>query len=364
MAPARFLEEAASENVLAGVPMLRRAQFMYGQRLPRGPRGHVDTGLGKAPARRIGRPRGPDRSRRQDADRARARRRALRVPVHARVRSARGDDLLPAGEEGVLRRRDRQSHDAQPLHAARREGARRAALERLHRRGARALRRRRGGVREPQLADLGQRADRRLPREAARRLQVHPRPDAAARERGRDAARDRRAARAAELAAAVVREPRLLRHRAPQREGRLPVVLRLVRRATPRTSTRCRPPRRARSTSSSWAARPRCSRRRRPRTTRATTAGPPPCSTTSCSREPDNAAARELLARCYDQLGYRAESGPWRDVYLSGAYELRHGEPTRDGAGSPARRSCCATRRSSASSTRWRRASTGPRPTA
>src|SRR5262249_42506049 len=49
VAPARFLEEATSENVLAGVPMLRRAQFMYGQRLPRGPRGHVDTGLGKAP---------------------------------------------------------------------------------------------------------------------------------------------------------------------------------------------------------------------------------------------------------------------------------------------------------------------------
>ena len=44
--------------------------------------------------------------------------------------------------------------------------------------------------------------------------------------------------------------------------------------------------------------------------------------------EPDNAKARELLARCYDQLGYRAESGPWRDVYLSGAFELRHGEPT------------------------------------
>jgi alkyl sulfatase BDS1-like metallo-beta-lactamase superfamily hydrolase len=43
--------------------------------------------------------------------------------------------------------------------------------------------------------------------------------------------------------------------------------------------------------------------------------------------EPDHRAARELLARCYDQLGYRAESGPWRDVYLSGAYELRHGEP-------------------------------------
>ncbi len=41
--------------------------------------------------------------------------------------------------------------------------------------------------------------------------------------------------------------------------------------------------------------------------------------------EPDHAKAREWLARTYDQLGYHAESGPWRDVYLTGAYELRHG---------------------------------------
>jgi alkyl sulfatase BDS1-like metallo-beta-lactamase superfamily hydrolase len=41
--------------------------------------------------------------------------------------------------------------------------------------------------------------------------------------------------------------------------------------------------------------------------------------------EPDNAGAKTLLAATYDQLGYQAESGPWRDVYLTGAYELRHG---------------------------------------
>ena len=41
--------------------------------------------------------------------------------------------------------------------------------------------------------------------------------------------------------------------------------------------------------------------------------------------DPDNTAAKTLLAAAYDQLGYQAESGPWRDVYLSGAYELRHG---------------------------------------
>ncbi|MEM9256707.1 MAG: alkyl sulfatase dimerization domain-containing protein [Pseudomonadota bacterium] len=43
--------------------------------------------------------------------------------------------------------------------------------------------------------------------------------------------------------------------------------------------------------------------------------------------EPSNSAARELLAQTYDQLGYQAESGPWRDVYLTGALELRRGPP-------------------------------------
>ncbi len=43
--------------------------------------------------------------------------------------------------------------------------------------------------------------------------------------------------------------------------------------------------------------------------------------------EPGNTAARELLAGTYDQLGYQAESGPWRDVYLSAALELRQGPP-------------------------------------
>lgn len=45
---------------------------------------------------------------------------------------------------------------------------------------------------------------------------------------------------------------------------------------------------------------------------------------------PDSGEAREALARSYEQLGYLAESGPWRNVYLSGAYELRHGRSARD----------------------------------
>ena len=41
--------------------------------------------------------------------------------------------------------------------------------------------------------------------------------------------------------------------------------------------------------------------------------------------DPDNTDARNLLADAYEQLGYVAESGPWRNFYLSGAKELREG---------------------------------------
>jgi alkyl sulfatase BDS1-like metallo-beta-lactamase superfamily hydrolase len=47
IAPEGFLEAAVSENVLAGNAMGRRATYMYGSLLPRGPKGHVDAGLGK-----------------------------------------------------------------------------------------------------------------------------------------------------------------------------------------------------------------------------------------------------------------------------------------------------------------------------
>jgi len=50
VAPAGFLEEASSENVLLGIAMSRRAMYMYGNLLPRSPQGAVDTGLGKAVA--------------------------------------------------------------------------------------------------------------------------------------------------------------------------------------------------------------------------------------------------------------------------------------------------------------------------
>lgn len=44
--------------------------------------------------------------------------------------------------------------------------------------------------------------------------------------------------------------------------------------------------------------------------------------------DPDNQEARYLCADALEQLGYQAESGTWRNAYLSGAKELREGTIT------------------------------------
>ncbi len=48
IAPEGFLEHSVSENVYAGNAMQRRAMFMYGPLLERSPQGQVDAGLGKS----------------------------------------------------------------------------------------------------------------------------------------------------------------------------------------------------------------------------------------------------------------------------------------------------------------------------
>ncbi|MGW5437217.1 alkyl/aryl-sulfatase [Nocardia asteroides] len=47
IAPAGFLEHAVAENIYAGTAMARRAAYMYGAALPRGPKGQVGAGLGQ-----------------------------------------------------------------------------------------------------------------------------------------------------------------------------------------------------------------------------------------------------------------------------------------------------------------------------
>ena len=43
--------------------------------------------------------------------------------------------------------------------------------------------------------------------------------------------------------------------------------------------------------------------------------------------EPENQAARELQAEAFEQLAYQTENATWRNAYLSGAMELREGVP-------------------------------------
>ncbi|MFC1397878.1 alkyl/aryl-sulfatase [Acinetobacter lactucae] len=50
IAPEGFMEEATSENIMAGPAMTRRATYMYGTYLPKNTEGLVDNGLGKAVA--------------------------------------------------------------------------------------------------------------------------------------------------------------------------------------------------------------------------------------------------------------------------------------------------------------------------
>lgn len=51
IAPAEFMSAAVSENLLAGVPMRRRAMFQFGGTLAPGVRSHVDSGLGRGGSR-------------------------------------------------------------------------------------------------------------------------------------------------------------------------------------------------------------------------------------------------------------------------------------------------------------------------
>ncbi|MBN9569329.1 MAG: MBL fold metallo-hydrolase [Alphaproteobacteria bacterium] len=50
IAPEGFLEHAVSENIIAGPAMLRRARFQFGLTLPRGAEGEMTSGLGPCPS--------------------------------------------------------------------------------------------------------------------------------------------------------------------------------------------------------------------------------------------------------------------------------------------------------------------------
>ena len=55
--------------------------------------------------------------------------------------------------------------------------------------------------------------------------------------------------------------------------------------------------------------------------------------------DPSNQAARDLCADALEQMGYQAESGPWRSAYLMGAWELREGNQAEKEGTNPGRES-------------------------
>ncbi len=218
IAPAGFLDEATRENVLAGVAMGRRALYMYGSGLPRNATGHVDAGLGKGvPFGSIG-IREPtvliDRTPQpmeidgvrfvfQDAPHSEAPAAlTLYLPDHKAWGSA---DLVPHTLHNLYTLRGTKVRDALEW-----SGHLDRALELFG-----DVEVMFGGHQWPVWGN---------------ERPLHPRPDAAAREPGLHVPRDRRAARVAVGAAHALRHARLLRHGATQRQGRVPGLLRLVRR--------------------------------------------------------------------------------------------------------------------------------------
>ncbi len=93
LAPAGFLHHAISENVFAGTAMGRRAGYMYGARLERGPDGQVGAGLGQTHRDRHGDADPAQPRRHRDRPGGDGRRRAHGLPAHPRHRGAGGDEL-------------------------------------------------------------------------------------------------------------------------------------------------------------------------------------------------------------------------------------------------------------------------------
>ena len=263
VAPRGFVEEATSENVLAGVAMGRRASFMYGMPLARSPRGHVDTGLGKAPARGTIGLRRAHRPRRPHAAGARARRRALRLPVRAATRRRRRSSPSTCPSAKAWCGAEIVSHTLHNLYTLRGAKVRDAlrwsgyideAIERF-------------GDAEVVFAShhwpvwgnarvleyLKQQRDTyRYIHDQTLRL-ANAGLDAAGDRRGSSSCRARCARRS--RTAATTAPSATTRRRSTSSTSAGTTAIR-------RTSIRCRPPKRRRATSRRWAARPRCCARR------------------------------------------------------------------------------------------------------
>ena len=332
IAPEGFLDHAIAENVYAGTAMTRRAGYMYGAALPRGVRGQVGAGLGQTTSTGT----------------------VTLIPPTVDITTT-GQELTVDGIRMVFQmapgtEAPAEMHFFFPDHGAlcMAENATHTLHNILTLRGAVVRDAHAWSSYLTEAIDLfAADATWRSPRTTGRHGATTQVVEYLALQRDlyaylhdqtlrmlNQGLTGEEIAEAIELPPALEsawHTPRLLRLGEPQREGRLPALHRLVQRqpgpALEAPAGRGGPPLRRRS----WVARTRSWRRRARPSPPATCAGSPRCSTTWSSPTESHGAARELLADTYEQLGYGAENGTWRSVYLSGAYELRHG-----GFGTPA----------------------------
>lgn len=126
IAPEGFTEHAVQENVYAGTAMARRASYMYGAVLARGPQGQVGCGLGQTPSLGEVALIVPTLDITQTGQTHRGRCRD-RVPDGARHRGPGRDALLFPEVPRAVHGRERHPQPAQPADAARRWCATRTA---------------------------------------------------------------------------------------------------------------------------------------------------------------------------------------------------------------------------------------------
>ena len=294
-------------------PMIRRAQFQFGATLPKGPRGQVDAGLGKVTSRGTVTPDPADRWRSASRSRCTGST-ASRSSSSSRPtprRRPRCTCSIPAC--GALNLAENATHNLHNIYPdPRRAGARRQrAGPSTSTRRAIVRGQGRGGVRPASLAGVGQRAAMLdYLGQAARHLQVPPRPDAAAHEprlQGR-----RRSPSGSTLPPELQTEWHVRGYYGTLSHNAKAVYQRYLGwyDANPANLNPLPPVERRRgSTSSTWAARRRCIARAREDFARGEYRWVAEAMSQVVFAEPGNAEARALGADALEQLGYQAEVG-------------------------------------------------------
>ena len=229
--------------------------------------------------------------------------------------------------------RERYRDTAQHLHASRGPGPRPAELVEVHRRRALPVRAGgRGPVRIAPLAAVGQCPGAGGAPRPARPVRPHEQPVAALGQPGRDHQRDPQRLRTAEKPVEPVALPRLSRLAREQQPRRHPAVPRVLGRQPGE------PPPRAARRIFGRLRRDDGGSREDTREGQLHDEGKYLVAQEIVNKlvqaEPQNQAAKDLLADIFEQLGYQQENVGLRNSFLAAAYELRSGIPQGEVASS------------------------------